>query len=688
MLNDVLPNLFSRDLTVQEQGRVDQYTAALVNHMEFVALSALSNRQPAHLLWGQGSVGFAYNRRTSGGPVDRDMPLLCVKSPEGDVRALFVNYACHCTTLGAGFNEHHGDWAGEAQARMEQDHPGAIALVAIGCGGDANPHPRSSLSYAQQHGQSIATEASRLLLSPLKTLASAPQGQVQFLQLPFVTLPTRVEWEARALQPGIVGYHAQKNLARLNRGETLPTSLPYSVQTWAFGEDLALVFLPGEVVVDYALRLKSIYDRDRLWVNGYANDVPCYIPSVRILNEGGYEAETSLWYYDRPAKLAPATEDLIVNAMCAQLPDAFLPRPDTRTPILISAASLDGKLIGARFDRAVHQESAELPACYQLSPAAIITNVALRADGRSVAISLQNATASEFTLAADGVMGAYSNSARSEVVGAVLPLVAQDVGNPVEPSSVIALGYGDFSVHAGGRDVWDQSDDFNFIHQSRTGDFDVRVQVASFIGTASSAKAALMVRESLASGSRHFTLTVYPAQGNWTAFWRLNTGGTSAVAAGNWRINWPGINYPNIWMRLKRVGDEFTLYGGGNGHDWVQVADSFTPSPAYPAAVMVGLATTSMSDKYPNTPAADVEYLNFGDIGLPTRPVLDIKFDSDVLYFSWPAPASDFLLQHASVLDPIGAWTGLSHRPGFFNGRCVLTLPAPSGSRFFRLMKP
>src|SRR5204862_6523552 len=109
------------------------------------------------------------------------------------------------------------------------------------------------------------------------------------------------------------GYHAKKNLARLDHGETLPKTLSYYVQTWNFGDDLAMVFLSGEVVVAYALRLKQEFDPSRLWVTAYANYVPCYIPSRRILNEGGYEAESSLWYYDRPARLASEVEELIVS---------------------------------------------------------------------------------------------------------------------------------------------------------------------------------------------------------------------------------------------------------------------------------------------------------------------------------------------------------------------------------------
>src|SRR5206468_2747918 len=116
----------------------------------------------------------------------------------------------------------------------------------------------------------------------------------------------------------------RKWLARLDRGEKAPDSLYYPISAWQFGDELALVFLPGEVVVDYSLRLKRELDPQRLWVSAYANYVPCYIPSRRILSEGGYEAESSLWYYDRPARLASEAEELIVSTVHQLVPGAFV----------------------------------------------------------------------------------------------------------------------------------------------------------------------------------------------------------------------------------------------------------------------------------------------------------------------------------------------------------------------------
>jgi len=325
MLSNSIPNIFGAALPPDQQARVDRYTRELTDKLEQVALAALKARQPATLAWGQTRAGFAANRRTKGGPVDHDLPVLVARDKSGHIRALFASYACHCTTLGATPNRICGDWAGYAREYLERDHPGAIVLVALGCGGDANPEPRTGLELAQQHGNTITAAVNALLQQPLTPLRDKLACQAKAIALPFDTLPTREEWTTRAQSTNqYIAYHAKKNLARLDRGGKLPTDLPYMIQTWNFGNELAMVFLPGEVVVDYSLRFKREYDARRFWVNAYANDVPCYIPSKRIWREGGYEGGYAMIYYDRPTRLAEGTEELIVSAVHELLPREFL----------------------------------------------------------------------------------------------------------------------------------------------------------------------------------------------------------------------------------------------------------------------------------------------------------------------------------------------------------------------------
>ncbi len=91
------------------------------------------------------------------------------------------------------------------------------------------------------------------------------------------------------------------------------------MQAWQIGRDLTFVALGGEVVVDYSLRLKKELGRDGTWVAGYTNDVMAYIPSLRVLKEGGYEGGGAMVYYGLPTVWGPKVEDVIVAAVHGQV---------------------------------------------------------------------------------------------------------------------------------------------------------------------------------------------------------------------------------------------------------------------------------------------------------------------------------------------------------------------------------
>lgn len=325
-VNGFAPNIFGAPISTEEQARVDRYTRELTGALEQAALQALNNRSAARVARGRTHADFAANRRTKGGPVDHDLPLLVVTAPDGKLRAVFTSYACHGTTLGGDFNQCCGDWPGYAAEDIEAAYPGVVALVGLGCAGDANPAPRGTLDLAKQHGQEVAVALQALLTNASAALVavSGPlRCRARSFALPLDTLPTRAEWEALAKETNYIGGHARMNLARLDRGEKLPASIPYTVQTWTFGKDLAMVFLAGEVVVDYSLRLKREFDSTRLWVTAYANDVPCYIPSERVLKEGGYEGGGAMIFYDKPTRLAPGLENRIITTVHQLLPRRF-----------------------------------------------------------------------------------------------------------------------------------------------------------------------------------------------------------------------------------------------------------------------------------------------------------------------------------------------------------------------------
>jgi neutral ceramidase len=288
------------------------------------ALSALA---PASVSFGTGRAGFAMNRRQKtpqgyilgvnpSGPTDQSVPVLKVADPGGKLRAVVFGYACHNTTLTEKELTISGDYAGFAQAAVESAHPGATALFVTGCAGDANPEPRGTMDLARRHGRALADAVEAVLSAPMKPLAGPIRGAYAETTLHFAGPTNRASYEARLKEPGAFRQsHARRVIAALDAGKSLVTEYPYPAQAFALGDGLTLVALAGEVVVDYAIRLqKELGGGDNtLWVAAYANDDFGYVPSLRVLKEGGYEAGDAFFFWTFPAPLGPDTEEAVVR---------------------------------------------------------------------------------------------------------------------------------------------------------------------------------------------------------------------------------------------------------------------------------------------------------------------------------------------------------------------------------------
>ena len=195
MIQNCANTLFGQPIADDQWQSIVKYTNELEAKLEEVAVLALADRKPARLSWGIGTVAFAMNRRTNGGPVDHDLPLLAVHDPDGRLRAVFTNYACHCVTLSDDMIS--GDWAGYAMDHIQRRNPGCQALISIGCGADSNPRGGvlgSRTDAADSLGQELAEEVQRLLSTKLRPLTKAPESLIERVTLKLAPLPTREQW--------------------------------------------------------------------------------------------------------------------------------------------------------------------------------------------------------------------------------------------------------------------------------------------------------------------------------------------------------------------------------------------------------------------------------------------------------------------------------------------------------------
>jgi neutral ceramidase len=307
------------------------YTRDLENKLVAVVGAALKKMEPAELEYGVGRAHFALNRReptpkgirlgkNPSGPTDESVPILRVKDAGGKPMAVVFGYACHNTTLRPDMKKIDTDYAGYAQDRVEADNPGALALFVTGCAGDADPHPFGTLDMARAHGEELGSAVKFVLDHPawLTPLGGPLRSAYTETTLHFGGPTDRASYEKLLADPNTGRQrHARRMIEAIDGGKPIRKDYPhYSVQALALGDRLTLAALSGEVVVDYAIRLQKELGGDgrALWVAAYANDVVGYIPSVRVLKEGGYEGGESFYGSAWPTPWADDVESIVVKA--------------------------------------------------------------------------------------------------------------------------------------------------------------------------------------------------------------------------------------------------------------------------------------------------------------------------------------------------------------------------------------
>jgi hypothetical protein len=305
--------------------RTVEYTRQLQDKVVEVVEKALAKLEPAQLSWGTGVVHFVMNRRqftptgvvlgaNPRGLADRSVPVLRIDGANGKPRAVLFGAAVHNTTLRTQHYQICGDYAGFAQSYVQEQHPAVQPMFMLGCAGDADPYPHGSMELAREHGTSLGKEVCRVLETKLQPVHGPLKVALAQADLPLLPPPSRAELEKQAaVKRGTPAWIAQQMLARLDKGEKLPTHYRCPQAVWQFGSDLTLVGLAGEVVVDYVHLLEKALGPNRLWVAAYCNDVFGYIPSARVVQEGGYE--TRGIYTGGIGYFSPKAEDVLVETV-------------------------------------------------------------------------------------------------------------------------------------------------------------------------------------------------------------------------------------------------------------------------------------------------------------------------------------------------------------------------------------
>jgi hypothetical protein len=178
--------------------------------------------------------------------------------------------------------------------------------------------------------------------------------------------------------------------------------------------------------------------------------------------------------------------------------------------------------------------------------------------------------------------GAASDGFEKEQTVLPTPWVSEEVGSVGHAGSATHRA-GAFRVRSSGTNVLGTEDSCHFVFKPVSGTSELVARVSKVQLTDPWARAGLMMRESLAAGSRNVFLSVTAARGG-VFQWRERSGEETSVTLDR------SFAVP-CWLKLKREGNTFTALRSRNGGQWM-VVDRVTM--AAPRDLYVGMAAVGM----------------------------------------------------------------------------------------------
>ncbi|HZO55650.1 MAG TPA: hypothetical protein VFB63_23270, partial [Bryobacteraceae bacterium] len=274
---------------------------------------------------------------------------------------------------------------------------------------------------------------------------------------------------------------------------------------------------------------------------------------------------------------------------------------DTVPPMLLSAANSGLNQVVVTFSEPVMTATANDIHNYSItngSDSLPILSATLAPNQTNVTLMLSGQVEGvTYTLTVNGIIdqctGGNVIPPNSQATFMAVAYTPADVGNPVPGGGTVPVP-GGYNVTGGGRDIGGTSDQFQFSYQQRVGDFDLKVRIESLGLSDAWAEAGLMARESLTGGSVFASAMATPTISG-SYFQSRNTAGGTTTLSGSFPAN-----FPNTWLRLQRVGNQFTGYASFDGQSWTLLGSA---TIAMPANIYFGFAVSSHNTNQATTAA-------------------------------------------------------------------------------------
>jgi len=253
--------------------------------------------------------------------MDKDLFLLKFVDSDGRIRGLIYNYACHPTAMGSNNYLVSADFPGVVRRVLEEENPGMSVVFLQGCGADIKPYISAedgrfkgcTFDELEQAGRRLANEITQYISRPeWRRINAAFRTGFSEVKL-YTEVWDKAKWQTVLDDPKEPDYR-KKSIEKLlidMKENRVKNYLPFYMSFLKLDEKTCFICMENEVVTDIGKEIKNLFDEDVITL-AYSNSRSCYIPTKKIIQDGGYEGESF-----KAARLAgpfvPEIEDIIVG---------------------------------------------------------------------------------------------------------------------------------------------------------------------------------------------------------------------------------------------------------------------------------------------------------------------------------------------------------------------------------------
>ena len=282
-------------------------TSARIRYAEGVAAHSVNRRRLGWRLASGLPRRTALMRANPAGPNDQSLHVLRIEDEENTTRAVVWCYACHPVSFPHTHEvtaEFPGVVRAQLRASLEADTP---VLFLQGFSGNLRP------PAIVAPGRNPARRLAQLVEGPDIGSFSEPKywcwaGSLAELVAGIASSPA-----SRVISTELRHQTRMMPLSTLVEGPA--GDLQLTMTQLELSKDLQLFAINAEVVVEYVDRLRQLFPRVRTIPVGCAGSVFGYLPTDRMLDEGGYEAAGFFQWCAIPGRFRPVIEGRVVDLM-------------------------------------------------------------------------------------------------------------------------------------------------------------------------------------------------------------------------------------------------------------------------------------------------------------------------------------------------------------------------------------